>query len=35
MLSHHVEHISWWLLLLSVVGAAVALKIVWSSTEDD
>ena len=34
-LSHHVEHISWWLLLLSVVGAAVALKIVWSSTEDD
>ena len=34
-LSHHVEHISWWLLLLSVVGAAVALKIVWNSTEDD
>jgi membrane protease YdiL (CAAX protease family) len=34
-LSHQVEHISWWLLLLSVVGAAVALRIVWSSTEDD
>ena len=34
-LSHHVEHVSWWLLLLSMVGAAVALKIVWSSTEDD
>lgn len=33
-LSHQVEHISWWLLLLSVVGAAVALRIVWSSTED-
>jgi CAAX protease family protein len=34
-LSHRVEHISWWLLLLSVLGAAVALKIVWNSTEDD
>jgi membrane protease YdiL (CAAX protease family) len=33
-LSNQVEHISWWLLLLSVVGAAVALRIVWSSTED-
>jgi membrane protease YdiL (CAAX protease family) len=34
-LSNQVEHISWWLLLLSVVGAALALKIVWNSTEDD
>ena len=34
-LSHRVEHISWWLLLLSVLGAAVALKIVWNSTEED
>ena len=34
-LSHRVEHISWWLLLLSVLGAAVALKIMWNSTEDD
>ncbi|MBW1907617.1 MAG: CPBP family intramembrane metalloprotease, partial [Deltaproteobacteria bacterium] len=33
-LSHQVEHISWWLLLLSVLGAAVALKIMWNSTED-
>jgi membrane protease YdiL (CAAX protease family) len=34
-LSNQVEHISWWLLLLSVVGAALVLKIVWNSTEDD
>ena len=34
-LSHRVEHISWWLLLLAVAGASVALLIVWRSTADD
>jgi membrane protease YdiL (CAAX protease family) len=34
-LSHRVEHISWWLLVLSVAGAAGALMIVWRSTADD
>ena len=32
-LSQEVEHISWWLLLLALVGAAAALRIVWRSTE--
>jgi membrane protease YdiL (CAAX protease family) len=31
-LTHQVEHINWWLLLLSVAGAAGALWIVWRST---
>ena len=32
-LSQQVEHISWWLLLLALLGAAGALRIVWRSTE--
>jgi membrane protease YdiL (CAAX protease family) len=34
-LGQQVEHISWWLLLLAVAGAAGALMIVWRSTADD
>ncbi len=34
-LGHRVEHISWWLLLLSMAGAAAALMILWRSTPDD
>jgi membrane protease YdiL (CAAX protease family) len=34
-LGQQVEHISWWLLLLAVAGAAGALTIVWRSTADD
>jgi membrane protease YdiL (CAAX protease family) len=34
-LSQRVEHIHWWLLLLAVAGASVALLIVWRSTADD
>jgi membrane protease YdiL (CAAX protease family) len=33
-LTQRVEHISWWLLLGSVAGAAAALSIVWRSTEE-
>lgn len=32
-LSQEVEHISWWLLLVAMAGAAGALRIVWRSTE--
>jgi len=31
-LSQHVEHISWWLVLVSAFGAAAALWIVWRSS---
>jgi len=34
-LSHRVEHINWWLLLLSLAGAVGALMIVWRSTADE
>ncbi len=33
-LSQHVEHISWWLVLLALAGAAGALSIVWWATAD-
>lgn len=33
-LSQNVEHISWWLVLLALVGAAGALSIVWRATAD-
>jgi hypothetical protein len=34
-LSQQVEHISWWLVLVSVAAAAGALSIVWRSTADE
>jgi membrane protease YdiL (CAAX protease family) len=34
-LSQQVEHISWWLVLVSVVAVAGALTIVWRSTADE
>ena len=34
-LDDRVQHISPWLLLLCIVGAALALLVVWRSTEDD
>jgi membrane protease YdiL (CAAX protease family) len=34
-LSQEVEHISWWLLLLSVVGAAGVLTVIWRATEGE
>ncbi len=34
-LSERVEHIGWWLLLLSIAGAAGALAIVWRATADE
>jgi len=33
-LSQKVEHISWWLVLLALAGAAGALSIVWQATAD-
>lgn len=33
-LSQHVEHIAWWLVLLSLGGAAAALRIVWRETAE-
>ena len=32
-LGQQVEHISWWLVLLSIAGAAAALAMVWRSTD--
>ena len=34
-LSQQVEHISWWLLLAAIAGAAGALTIVWRSTPSE
>ena len=34
-LTQHVEHISWWLLLAAIAGAAGALTIVWRSTPSE
>lgn len=34
-LSQHVEHISWWVLLLAIAGVAGTLSIVWRETADE
>jgi membrane protease YdiL (CAAX protease family) len=34
-LSQEVEHISWWLLLLSIAGAAGVLTVIWRATEGE
>jgi hypothetical protein len=34
-LSQEVEHISWWLLLMSLGGAVGMLMLLWRATEDE
>jgi membrane protease YdiL (CAAX protease family) len=33
-LSQEVEHVSWWVLLLSIAGAAGALRLIWRATDE-